>query len=196
MTQNVAGWMPWLIGPVTIQVAGVAQTPRMNINFAGGTASDNGVDTLTITPSGIPTTLGPDGTTFANITAPISNTANPKQPTKEYLINQINSVATAVAAATIPTVSNRVYSVRGVVGANNSAANAYGEWDVKFFAKNVAGVLTITTGAPVTQNENNASLVVAAAVSGTNIVINVTDPAAPGLSRRFTGTLWVAEHQI
>lgn len=51
MTQSTAGYLPDMLGPVEIQVDGVAQTPRAAINFIGCDAADNPTyERLDITP--------------------------------------------------------------------------------------------------------------------------------------------------
>lgn len=50
MALNLSGWLPNLIGPLAIKVAGVAQTARAAINFVGVSAVDDEAnDQLTLT---------------------------------------------------------------------------------------------------------------------------------------------------
>ena len=54
MTIDVSSWLPNLIGPLAVKVAGVAQTARRYVNFVGLTAADdpdNDQITLTISSS-------------------------------------------------------------------------------------------------------------------------------------------------
>ena len=188
MTQSVAGWLPALIGPVVLQVGAVAQPARANVNFAGATVSDDGT-TLTITPAGNPTTLGADGSGFSNISGNVKNTSNPKVVSIEYIINAVNGSAAATAVLTIPTATGKTYSIRGIVALANSPASAFGEFEINAYARNNAGTVTLESNT-TTQKANNSSFVVALAVSGTNLVVNVTDP---GTGRRITGSVYVAE---
>lgn len=50
MALNLSGWLPNLIGPLAVKVAGVAQTARAAINFVGVSAVDDEAnDQLTLT---------------------------------------------------------------------------------------------------------------------------------------------------
>lgn len=187
---NVAGWMPALIGPVVIQVGGVAQTPRSVVNFAGATSSDNpATDTLTITQSGNPTTLAADGTGYASITGQVRNTSNAKVDRREYNISAVNATAAATTVLTIPTSTGKTYSIRGIVALANSPASAFGEFEINAYARNNVGTVTLESST-VTTKANNSSFVVALSVSGTNLIVQVTDP---GTGRRITGEVYVAE---
>lgn len=194
MTQNLSGWLSHLIGPVLLKVAGVPQTPRGNVDFAGATSSHNvATDTVTITLGGPPSSLVADGTGYAQITAPVRNTSNAKVTSTEYQINvSPPGVNTAVTALTIPTATGKFYSIRGIVAFHNSSANAYGEYEINAFAGNAAGTVTLLSNT-VTMKAQNAAFVVALSVSGTSILVSVTDPAGATQSRRITGSVYVAE---
>lgn len=194
MTTN---WLDDYFGPALVQDEGSDLPKRGALAFVGPaiTATDDPTNKRTVVTVAV-NTLAPDGTGNANITGEVNNTSNPKVKRHEYNINTVNGVATAVAVLTIPTSAGKSYTVRGIVALLNAAANAYGEFEINCFVVNAAGVLTLVGAAPVTAKANVTGYTVAVAVSGTNILINVTDPGAPGLVRRITGEIYVAERSF
>lgn len=95
-----------------------------------------------------------------------------------------------LALWTFATTNSRLYTVRGTVHVQNSPVSAYGKWEIDAVYRNNVTVLTKeygggTAGAAVIERVNVASFVVALAISGQNLVLNVTDPVG--------GRRWVAE---
>ena len=170
---------------------------RNKIKFVGaGSVLDDAVNGQTVVTLTGSSSLGFDGSGFSNITGNVKNTSNPKVTSIEYVVNVAPpGVNTAVTALTIPTSTGKVYTIRGIVSFHNASANAYGDFEINAFANNVLGTVTLLSNT-VTNKASNASFVVALSVSGTNILVSVTDPAGSSQSRRITGSVYVAERSF
>ena len=193
MTQSVAGWLPQLLGPVVLQVGAVAQPARANVNFAGATASDDGT-TLTITPSGIPTTLGPDGTSNANITSPKTTwgTAATSQ-----IVSLIPLAPVATAGATLTTVltfpipadtvvdfsitivGKRTGGVSGTAGDSYRADFPVCYQRIASAAPSLVGAAAVETGKK--SNGGGSAYVGSVAISGNNLLVQVTGVATTNI---------------
>lgn len=140
--------------------------------------------------------VGFDGSGYSNITGRIHDTSNPKVDGLYYNINLAPSgVNTAVTALTIPTQSNKTYTIRGIVAIANTAASAYGEFEINAFATNASGTVVLQSNT-TTQKANSSAFVVALSVSGTNLIVQFTDPSGATLNRRATGQVYVAERSF
>lgn len=169
---------------------------RNQLKFVGAASvADDPVNARTVVTLTGNSSLGTDGNGNSVITGRVQNTSNPKAPTLEYQINTANATSSPTVVLTIPTVSNRAYSIRGMVDLYNGPVTDYAEWDVKAFVRNNAGTVTIITTTPVTAfaGPQGAAYTCTLTVSSTNIVVTVTDPV---VGRRITGSIWVAERSF
>jgi len=197
MTQNVAGWLPNLLGPVLIQVAGVAQTPRGNINFAAATGADNATtDTLTVTLGASPSTLAGDGTGYSQLTAVNGTVATtPKGKDTDVILSTTTPDATAATIYTYATTADRLISIDGIITVFDGGAG-HGKYKLDGLYKNLAGTLVkhSTTPADVaTGPESTAGLDVILTLSGANIIVQGAGFAS---GATWTGRIFVHETSV
>lgn len=188
-----SNWLDDYFGPGGVQDESTDLPKRPVLAFLGASvvAADDPTNKRT-TVTIAPTALVADGTGFSNITGNVKNTSNPKVVAIQYPINTTVGAASATVIGTYATASSKTYSVRGIVAVANSPGSAYGEWEINCYAVNNGGVLTIV-GTPVTQKVNVSGFVVTFTVSGTNLVLTVTDPTG---ARRWTGEIYIAERSF
>ena len=104
-TLNVSSYLPNLLGPVAIKVAGVAQESRATINFTGCTAADDG-EQLTIAASVGAT---PSGTGLRKVVAGVEAGA------AATLVNDDVDAAAAIAGTKIsPVFTALLAGARGI----------------------------------------------------------------------------------
>ena len=188
-----SNWLDDYFGPGGVQDESTDLPKRPVLAFLGASvfAADDPTNKRT-TVTIAPTALVADGSGFSNITGNVKNTSNTKVVAIQYPINATNATAAATAVLTVPTTAGKTYSIRGLVALANSPASAFGEFEINAYARNNLGTLTLESNT-TTQKANNASFVVALAASGTNLVVNVTDPLT---GRRITGEIYVAERSF
>lgn len=166
---------------------------RNRVKFVGaGSVVDDVANAQTVVTLTGNSSLGADGSGYSNVTGRIHDTSNAKVDGLYYNINQTNGSASPTTLLTIPTQSNKGYSIRGIVSVQSGTMSAYGEWEVNCYVLNAAGVLTLV-GTAVTQKANVGSFVITFTVSGTNLIATGTDP---GSGRRWTGQFYVAERSF
>lgn len=161
MTIDVSSWLPNLIGPLAVKVAGVAQTARRYVNFVGLTAADdpdNDQITLTISSSapaiGSVTGMGTGVATFL---------ATPT--TANFLAAVTGETGTgAVVFGTSPTLTTPVIN-----GQTQGAAIAVAAMEIDWAAGPVQ-TKTLAAGANTFTFANQAS--------GMVIVVRVTGSAS------------------
>jgi len=161
MALNLSGWLPNLIGPLAVKVAGVAQTARRYVNFVGLTAADdpdNDQITLTISSSapaiGSVTGMGTGVATFL---------ATPT--TANFLAAVTGETGTgAVVFGTSPTLTTPVIN-----GQTQGAAIAVAAMEIDWAAGPVQ-TKTLAAGANTFTFANQAS--------GMVIVVRVTGSAS------------------
>ena len=162
---------------------------RTKLKFVGaGSVLDDAANAQTVVTLTGNTSLGADTNGYSNITGVPKDTSNPKVTAITYPVNALGT-GSSQTVLTIPTVTGHTYTIRGVIGFANAVASAYGEFEINAYANNNVGTVTLQSNT-TTQKANNASFVVAVAVSSTNIVVNCTDP---GTGRRITGAVYVAD---
>lgn len=166
---------------------------RSKVKFVGaGSVVDDVANAQTVVTLTGNSSVGADGTGFSNITGNIKNTSNPKVVAIQYPINTSNGTTAATTVLTVPTTTGKTYSIRGIVAIANSPASAFGEFEINAYARNNLGMLTLESNT-TTAKVNAGGFTVALVVSGTNLVVNVTDP---GPFRRITGEIYVAERSF
>jgi hypothetical protein len=88
MALNLSGWLPNLIGPLAVKVAGVAQTARAAINFVGVSAVDDEAnDQLTLTVA------APTGTGIPHVVSGVQAAA------ASLIVNADVNAAAAIAVS-------------------------------------------------------------------------------------------------
>lgn len=156
MALNLSGWLPNLLGPVVLKVAGVAQTARAAINFVGATGTDdeaNDQTIITIAASAL-SGLGAGVATFL---------ATPSSANLRAALTDETGTGAAVFA-TSPTLATPVINGQTQGGAIAVAAMAI-DWSLgQVFTK------TLAAGANTFTFSNQAS--------GMVIVVRVTGAAS------------------
>lgn len=161
MALNLSGWLPNLIGPLAIKVAGTAQTARKYVNFVGLTAADDpDNDQVTLTASSSAPAIGSVtgmGTGVATFLA-TPTTAN-------FLAAVTGETGTgAVVFGTSPTLTTPVIN-----GQTQGAAIAVAAMEIDWAAGPVQ-TKTLAAGANTFTFSNQAS--------GMVIVVRVTGAAS------------------
>lgn len=115
MALNLSGWLPNLIGPLAIKVAGVAQTARAAINFVGVSAVDDEAnDQLTLTVA------APTGTGIPHVVSGVQAAA------ASLIVNADVDAAAALAASKLAPAGTNGHVLTTVAGVAAWAAAAGG----------------------------------------------------------------------
>lgn len=153
-------------------------------NMTNATTSVTGIVRLTTDLAGTataPTVVAASGAsgTFPIKCAEVSNSSVTNTTVKDKIFYVQTTNATVTAVATLATTSNTLFQVDAIIMAKKSDHTAGAVYKRSITVRNVAGTLTAIGSVDSTDTkEDNAALDATLAISGTNIVCNVTGIAS------------------